>query len=77
MRMIFVAEQKRWEASLEKAASRIPTIYEEEEQFDDHDFPPEELDALENAPEMSVPTEPPQFEEGRLLCGFLWRSVRD
>ena len=32
MRMIFVAEHKRWEASLERAASRIPTIYEEEEE---------------------------------------------
>ena len=30
--MIFVAEHKRWEASLERAASRIPTIYEEEEE---------------------------------------------
>jgi hypothetical protein len=69
MRMIFVAEQKRWEASLEKAASRIPTIYEEEEHFEEHDIPPEELDALENAPEMA---EPPQFEEGMLpFCGFL------
>jgi len=32
MRMIFVAEHQRWEASLERAASRIPTIYEEEEE---------------------------------------------
>lgn len=32
MRMIFVAELKRWEASLERAASRIPTIVEEDEE---------------------------------------------
>ena len=32
MRMIFVAEHQRWEASLKQAASRIPTIYEEEEE---------------------------------------------
>ncbi|KAI5854425.1 hypothetical protein BZA05DRAFT_317171, partial [Tricharina praecox] len=31
MRMIFVAEQKRWRASQEKAAGRIATIREEEE----------------------------------------------
>jgi len=31
MRMIFVAEQKRWRASLEMAARMIPTIREEEE----------------------------------------------
>lgn len=30
--MIFVAEQKRWEASQASAAARIPTIYEEDEE---------------------------------------------
>ncbi|KAF8252891.1 hypothetical protein K440DRAFT_534621 [Wilcoxina mikolae CBS 423.85] len=52
MRMIFVAEHKRWEASLEKAASRIPTIYEEEEVYDDQLEPeyPEEFFALESDP---------------------------
>ncbi|KAI5820483.1 hypothetical protein BZA77DRAFT_239516 [Pyronema omphalodes] len=43
MRMIFVAEHKRREASLEKQASKISTIYEEEseEAFDDR--PNEEI----------------------------------
>lgn len=31
MRMIFVAEHKRWEASLARAAAKIPTIQEEDE----------------------------------------------
>jgi hypothetical protein len=66
MRMIFVAEQKRWEANLEKAASRIPTIYEEEEEeeevFDEHDFP-EELYALMDGSEMPSPTSP-RFSDG-------------
>jgi hypothetical protein len=43
MRMIFVAEHKRREALLEKQASKISTIYEEEseEAFDDR--PDEEV----------------------------------
>jgi len=32
MRMLFVAEQKRWRAIQEKAASRFPSIREEEEE---------------------------------------------
>ncbi|KAF8541386.1 hypothetical protein BDD12DRAFT_829765 [Trichophaea hybrida] len=58
MRMIFVAEHKRWEASLEKAASRIPTIYEEEEVYDDRPEPeyPEYFFALESG------AEPPQIQ---------------
>lgn len=36
MRMIFVSEQKRWEATQARAAATISTIYEEEElEFDD------------------------------------------
>jgi len=31
MRLIFVSEQKRWEASQARTAASIPTIYEEEE----------------------------------------------
>lgn len=31
MRLIFVSEQKRWEATQAKAAATISTIYEEEE----------------------------------------------
>ncbi|KAG0131564.1 hypothetical protein HOY82DRAFT_485033 [Tuber indicum] len=31
MRLIFVSEKKRWEASQARAAASIPTIYEEEE----------------------------------------------
>jgi hypothetical protein len=55
--MIFVAEHKRWEASLEKAASRIPTIYEEEEVFDDRPEQeyPDELFVLESSAELLLP----------------------
>lgn len=31
MRIIFVSEQKRWEAAQAKTAATIPTIYEDEE----------------------------------------------
>lgn len=31
MRLIFVSEQKRWEATQARAAATISTIYEEEE----------------------------------------------
>lgn len=63
MRMIFVAEHKRWEASLERAASRIPTIYEEEEAFDekyDHEYP-------EELPENSPGFSPPEYTESRFI----------
>lgn len=62
MRMIFVSEQKRWEANLEKAAKRIPTIYEEEEQsetppaVEEPEFPEEE--------EVGFPPVSPQFQNG-------------
>lgn len=36
MRLIFVSEQKRWEATQARAAATISTIYEEEElEFDE------------------------------------------
>ncbi|KAI5776191.1 hypothetical protein EDC01DRAFT_488681 [Geopyxis carbonaria] len=65
MRMIFIAEYKRWEASLEKAASNIPTIYEEEEILDDNFS---DLVALAQEAEMqpeslSYPEPTHQFED--------------
>jgi hypothetical protein len=40
MRIIFVSEQKRWEAAQAKTAAAIPTIYEDEEfDFENIDEP--------------------------------------
>jgi len=55
MRMIFVAEKKRWRASLDRAASKIPTIYEEEELQEPDwnqvpEYDEEEFDGLEVQP---------------------------
>jgi len=66
MRMIFVAEHRRWEASLEQAASRIPTIYEEEEDVSEY---PEDILLCASESEIAPaglpepPTPPDDFDE--------------
>lgn len=82
MRLIFVSEQKRWEATQARAAATISTIYEEDElEFDgtqDYELPDQAEQAFgmnyQGVPRPDIPVLTPEPQVPTKTMIFLMRS---